>query len=956
MIRTEIIEVNGKTWLHGWGNTEAKIAIVCSHPTRDDLRAGSIFGIEPDDEELVPASELYQALDSAGISIDEDCWVTAAVKHGIGSKDKPSSVQYNEGAAELEAELTEINPKLIIALGAEAFKRVMKSNVKQSDYLGEIIDCPYGKVLANYSPAQVLRIDPTLRPEFVANFILAKKFIDDKLKYTAYETLVVTDPEENKLIIDEIIKQELFTVGYDLEWKGKFMKDEILYSFQYSVSPDRAIVLPLVTAENPTEENLELLNTMKPLLEHPKADRLGWNIRADDKRLVAKGFNLKDETLGFDGMKAIAFFDSRWGKGLEFGIKKFTNYRPYYNRFFMGLREHKLKKEEMADMLFKDYDAFIEYAGGDAVAHREACISMRDQMKKDCPRHVRNYYHQVYLPLSHYLTDMETTGMPIDVEFMTKLTDQYNECYAKLEKSLLEKTKKVGFDTERRNNLIAELGEETVNNSFHSYNDFNPRSYRDKAVLFFEVLELEPAYYVKKGKTKPAAWYNKQKDVMKAQYSPSTNGKCISSIRFALASKIEKLKAKKPAQIEDIEAHEAELKILERNYEIVRDYLDLARVGVFSTKFLNRQGVVTGYEDHDEENPETPETPEGEQEAETSEGKTLKSSYWAALGVGDKIYADFYECLDNFRSSSRPNVQNPASKVLSHIPEIFNRVGMEAPKNIRNIFYSGSKDWHFAEVDVAGADLAIAAFLSGDPKYKRDILNGGFHVTKMRDYFKDPNLSKSEASKYVTAKAITFRVAYTAGLMSAALPIQAEIFAESGNYVDLELIEYALNTWKNYKVYMDYRKQCQDEVETRNQISNLRGMVYKFEKTDNFSIKAGWLNQSLAYPIASELALFMWDISIKMKEFLKKDGVWMKWVKPINCVHDANYWLVHKDMMKDNYFPEVCRNFFTKEVKIATGDCLGIEMVVADRWKGKEKIFDNETVWDYDSKCWNWKH
>lgn len=939
MIRTEIIEKDGKTWLHGWGDTEAPIMLIASHPTRDDLRSGIILGTDPDEEEYTPALELQVALDAANIDIEKDCWITAMVKHGIGSKDKPDRKQIAACADELDAEIAEVKPKLIITLGAEAFKRVMKTNIGQSDYLGEIIDSPYGKVLANYSPAQVLRIDPTLRPEFVANFALAKKFIDDELEYTNYETLVITDPEENKVMIQECIDQGLFTVGYDLEWKGKFMKDEILYSFQYSVTPDRAIVLPLVTAENPTKENLELLNTMKPLLEHPKADRLGWNIRADDKRLIAKGFKLQDSTLGFDGMKAIAFFDSRWGKGLEFGIKKFTNYRPYYNKFFMGLREHKLKKEEMSDMLFKDYNAFIEYAGGDAVAHREACLNMRAKMEKELPRHVRKYYHEVYLPLSHYLTDMEVTGMPIDVEFMSKLTDQYSSCYKKLEASLLEKTKLVGFDSERKKKMLEEIGEEAMQ-AFHIYEDFNPRSYIDKSILFFDVLELEPAYYVKKGKTKPAAWYNKQKDLIKAQYKPSTNGKCIASIRFKLAAEIEKLKALKPEEIEDIEEHDGKLADLNKKYEIVRDYLDLSRVGVFALKFLSKQGISDS----------------GDQEEDTDEEDTLKSSYWAALGHEEKIYPDFYECLDNFRSSSRPNVQNPASKVLSNIPAIFTRMDMETPKNIRNLFYSGSKDWHFAEVDVAGADLAIAAFLSGDPNYKQDILNGGFHLTKMRDYFKDPTLSKNEASKYVTAKAITFRVAYTAGLTSAALPIQAEIFAESGNFVPLDLIEYALNTWLRYEVYMDYRARCQEEVETRNQISNLRGMVYKFEKTDNFAIKAGWLNQSLAYPIASELALFMWDISVKMKEYLKKTGDWMKWIKPINCVHDANYWIVHKDMMKDNYFPEVCRNYFTKEVKIATGDNLGIEMVVADRWKGKEKVFDNETVWDPKGKCWNWKH
>jgi uracil-DNA glycosylase family 4 len=929
-MRVENERKNGKIWLAGWGNDEARIMLIVSHPYQEDLRNGMLLGYDEEEGQYTARNEIDTALDAIGINIEEDCWVTSMVKYGIGSKEKPTAEQIEECAAELEEEIATVKPKLIVALGAEVFKRIMKQNIKQTDYLGEIIDCPYGKVLVNYSPSQVYRVDPKIRPEFIANFALAKRFVEDKLKYTDYEYLVVRDPNENKILVEQCIEDELFTVGYDLEWKGEFMKNEILYSFQYSVTPDRAIVLPLLSEKDKTTENIELLNTMKPLLEHPKIRRMGWNIRADDKRLFNKGFQLADETLAFDGMKAIAFFDSRWGKGLEFGIKKFTNYRPYYNKFNAALKKHKLAKEEMSDLLFLEPDLFFEYAAGDAVSHREACVCMMDEMKT-LPFYVRKYYFDTYLPLTHYLMDMELAGIPIDLECMKKLTDQYTTCYEKLNDRLMDYTEKYGFNTVRYEESVKALGEEKTK-ELGFFEDFNPRSSKHKTKLFFEKLGLEPAYYVKKGKTKPKAWYDKQKDTVKAQYSPSANGKCIASLRFGLAEQVKK---------------DPDNKELKDKYDVVKTYLNLARVGVFANKFFSTQGVDVGGKI-------SPEDFSTDYDEEGESGEPLKSSYWAALGTDNKIHPDFYECLDNFRSSSRPNVQNPASKVLSHIPAIFKEFELEDPKNIRNIFYSGHKDWHFAEVDVAGADLAIAAFLSRDPEYIQDILAGGFHTTKMREYFKDPKLGKDDYSKYVTSKSITFRVAYTAGLLSAAMPIQAEIYAESGDLVDIELIKYALETWTRYSTYMQYRQDCQDEVEHKNQISNARGMVFKFEKTDNFSIKAGWMNQSLAYPIASELALFMWDISVKMKEQFKKDKIWLKYIYPVNVVHDANYWIIHKDLMKDMYFPELCKQYFTKDVKIATGDNLGMEMVVSDRWKGKEKVFAKETKWNTKTKSWDW--
>jgi uracil-DNA glycosylase family 4 len=929
-MQKENIKVNDKIWLSGFGNDEGKIMIIVSNPTYEDLRHEELL-VNLEDS-YTARDEIFHALEMVGIDPD-DCWFTSIVKYGIGSKDKPTADQIEECAKALDEEIAEVKPKLIVTLGAECFKRIMKQNIKQSDYIGEIIDCPYGKVMANYSPANVYRVDPKLRNEFVENFELVKRFVNDQLKYDEFKWIVVDDPAVNAEIIKSYMADNKWIIGYDAEWKGKLFKGETMYTFQYSCEPNKAIVLPIIKADK--TENLELLNTMKPFLENPKAKRVGWNIRADDKRLVIRGFNIPDETLHFDGMKAMAFFDSRYSKGLEVGIKKFTNYKPYYNKLNRALRDHKIAKEDMSELFFKEPDIFIEYCAGDAVSHREACIRMAKELPNVTHKSVSDYYFKTYLPLTSYIMDMELTGLPIDIECMEKLTKQYNECYNLLYDKLMTITKKYRFDTVEYNKAVLEYGEaDAIELGYRE--DFNPRSHHDKVELFFNKLKLTPVYYVKKGKAKPKTWWDTQRPAVQKQYSPSANGKSIASIRFKLAEQM--LKDKSPE--------------LAEMFEAVQIYLDMNRVGVFANKFLSTKNT-----DAELIKLEVVNEIEAEDAYDNSDeegGDPLKSSYWGALCPDNRIHADFFECLNNFRSSSRVNVQNPASKVLSHIPDIFNRLKLTPPDNIRNIFYSGHPDWYFAEVDVAGADLAIAAFLSGDQKYIADIRKGGFHATKMKEYFKDNSLTKDDYSKYVTAKAITFRVSYTAGLMSAALPIQAEIYAESGNLVDIEVINYALNTWNKYETYMEYRDQCQHQVDNEQCIVNARGMRFNFGNTKDFAIKAGWYNQSLAYPIASELALFLWDVSVRIKEQMKKDGVWIKLCKPVNTVHDAAYWLVHKDLLKDGYFPELARRYFTKEVKIATGDNLGIEMVISDRWKSKNKIFSKETKWDPKLKEWVW--
>jgi hypothetical protein len=98
-------------------------------------------------------------------------------------------------------------------LGAEAFKRIMKSNIKMGDYIGEITDTPYGKVIANYAPGMVVVMDPTKRPEFQGTFRFAKRVIDNNLDYDRYTYRIVDDPAENITFLENYISKGMFDIG-----------------------------------------------------------------------------------------------------------------------------------------------------------------------------------------------------------------------------------------------------------------------------------------------------------------------------------------------------------------------------------------------------------------------------------------------------------------------------------------------------------------------------------------------------------------------------------------------------------------------------------------------------------------------------------------------------------------------------------------------------------------------
>ncbi len=906
-----------KTWLPPLGDRKARLMLILSHPNFHDINETRLLSGGYEDE-------VRKACTTAQIAFDQ-LYITTMVKYGIGKKSKPTAEQIEECTPWLQYEINMVKPDLIMSLGAEVFKWLMQSNMKQGDYLGEIITSPYGNLLANYSPGMILTQDPKKRSQFQDAFGVAGKFLRNEVNYQEFTWEVVTSPQRNIEIQLDYMNRGLWAIGYDAEWlPGKLANgEEVMTTFQYSCQPHHAVILDI--SPDGVSENRELLDTMRLMLEHPQARRMGWNVRADDKRLITRGVTPLEETLAFDGMKAVAFCDSRYPKGLETGIKKYTRYDPYYLALSKALRQHKLPQRELARLKYLAPEVYWRYCAGDAVSHLTACLNMQSYMKQHVAPSVQAYYYDTYLPLTNYFIDLELHGIPIDVPLLLDLSDKFTSKFQELKSTLVE--------------LVAPMMPE-----------FNPASSPDKKVLLYEHLKLTPAYYTKAGKAaKPRAWYVKQKKEVQEQYQPSTNNKSLATIKFQL---LQALEASPEKEVGDD---------LRQKLLIISTLLSLNRVGVFANKFLDRRGTVYQISTPPPENEEAQVDAE-----EDEEDEPLKQSYLGALCQDQRIHADFFECLNNFRSSSKPNVQNPASKVLSHIPEIFvpgytalNKTDRKKydhliPRNIRHIFYPGHPDFYWAEVDVAGADLAIAAFLSKDPDYIQDILQGGFHLTKAREYFRDPTISKDDYSKYVSAKAITFRVAYTSELLSAALPIQSEIFAESGILVPMDSITYALSTWHRYTRYMQYREECKAQVNA-GYIENARGIKYWFDASDRFDILAGWQNESLAYPIASELALFLWDVSVSMKRHLQKNNLWMSHVRPVNSVHDASYWLVHKDLMRDNYFPELVKEFFTNTCRIATGDRLGMEMVVADRWKGKEVVFSRETKWDFENKTWLWK-
>jgi uracil-DNA glycosylase len=140
----------------GDGPATARMVLVGETPGDEEDRRGRPF--------VGPAGALLdQVLEAAEID-RTDVFVTNVVKHfkwePRGKRRlhaKPSSREIAACRPWLEAELELIKPRVIVCLGATAAQALLGRDFRVTKQRGEVLQGPYGNVLATYHPAAVLR-------------------------------------------------------------------------------------------------------------------------------------------------------------------------------------------------------------------------------------------------------------------------------------------------------------------------------------------------------------------------------------------------------------------------------------------------------------------------------------------------------------------------------------------------------------------------------------------------------------------------------------------------------------------------------------------------------------------------------------------------------------------------------------------------------------------------------
>jgi uracil-DNA glycosylase family protein len=147
----------GTQTVFGEGSVEAELMLVGEQPGDYEDKKGRPF--------VGPAGKLLdKALEAAGID-RKTVYVTNAVKHFKWDPRGKRRVHQKPNASEvqackpwLQAEISAVRPRVIVALGATAAQSLLGSQFRVSKQRGQLIDSPLAPhVLATVHPSSILR-------------------------------------------------------------------------------------------------------------------------------------------------------------------------------------------------------------------------------------------------------------------------------------------------------------------------------------------------------------------------------------------------------------------------------------------------------------------------------------------------------------------------------------------------------------------------------------------------------------------------------------------------------------------------------------------------------------------------------------------------------------------------------------------------------------------------------
>ena len=398
-------------YVAGFGPRGANIMIIGDCPTMMDVAAGRPFSSCKDLDDLLREAEITKS----------NCWLTTVSKYHVPSSPKTkgykipfhtraetAGVNLDEQVTELQSEINQIKPNLIIGIGQTSL-RYITGKTKIDDYRGSILNGMGCKFIGTYNPAHLnwqasdvefvgywhkviilLDLRRCLKESYSPNFESLPKRILQVCK------------SSNELMEYKHINSSNFEVAVDIEAGGHYLPVCIGLSFK----PSHGFTVPLWNKDgisNMPDSDL-VLNwiTLNEILNSKGI--IGQNFNYDRDKISRLGFTIK--SLKSDIMLKAQALCPEFPKKLSFN-QSVRTLEPFY------------KNEGMYEGTYNDL--FVGCA-------RDACVTKEiDEVTNAELATIRqdDYYHNFLMKLPKFYLDIEQQGLKLDEERRKELIHKY---------------------------------------------------------------------------------------------------------------------------------------------------------------------------------------------------------------------------------------------------------------------------------------------------------------------------------------------------------------------------------------------------------------------------------------------------------------------------------------------------------------------------------------------------
>ncbi len=233
------------------------------------------------------------------------------------------------------------------------------------------------------------------------------------IENTKHKYQSVTTDQEHKDLIKLLLQSNTF--AFDTETTGLNDLDTSLVGLSFSVKDSEAFYVPI---SSDFEEAKEQLQPYREVLEHPKIEKVGQNIKFDINVLSLYDVSISKPI--YDTMLAHYVLEPDKRHNMDYLSETYLGYTPVPIESLIGKKGK--NQGSMADV---PLEKITEYAGEDA----DITLQLKNKFQPIVQENksLQKVLQEIENPLVPILADMEQTGVALDVDFLNNYSEELND-------------------------------------------------------------------------------------------------------------------------------------------------------------------------------------------------------------------------------------------------------------------------------------------------------------------------------------------------------------------------------------------------------------------------------------------------------------------------------------------------------------------------------------------------